>query len=116
VKVVVFVAFNLTFLVLLLLSSGELHIQGASMVFDKSNFTNPLKIDNKYLPLKPGTTLIYEGKSDGDPTRDVFVVTNDTKEIMGIPTRIVQGKSRRVMGGRCERCQSRNSNGGRSQG
>jgi len=89
VKVLVFVAINLTFLVLLLSSSGELHIQGLSMIFDKSNFTNPLKIDNKYLPLKPGTTLIYEGKSDGDPTRDVFVVTNDTKEIMGIPTRIV---------------------------
>jgi len=89
VKVLVFVAINLTFLMLLLSSSGGLHIQGASMVFDKSNFTNPLKIDNKYLPLKPGTTLIYEGKSDGDPTRDVFVVTNDTKEIMGIPTRVV---------------------------
>ena len=89
VKVLVFVAINLTFLVLLLSSSGELHIQGLSMIFDKSNFTNPLKIDNKYLPLKPGTTLIYEGKSDGDPTRDVFVVTNDTKEIMGIPTRVV---------------------------
>ena len=88
VKVLLFASINLTFL-LLLLNSGGLHIQGAAVIFDKSNFSNPLEIDNKYFPLKPGTTLIYEGKSEEDPTRDVFVVTNDTKEIMGIPTRVV---------------------------
>jgi hypothetical protein len=63
--------------------------QSQTPTFDTSNFSNPLEIDNKYFPLKPGTTMIYEGKSDGDPTRDVFVVTNDTKEIMGITTRVV---------------------------
>jgi hypothetical protein len=63
--------------------------QAQTPAFDTSNFSNPLEIDNKYFPLKPGTTMIYEGKSDGDPTRDVFVVTNDTKEIMGITTRVV---------------------------
>src|SRR5215467_16072184 len=78
---------NLIFLVLLL-NSGCLYTRAAT-VFDKSNFRNPLEIDNKYLPLKPGTTLIYEGKNEDGPTRDVFAVTNDTKEIMGIPTRVV---------------------------
>jgi hypothetical protein len=68
---------------------GINYAMAASNVFDKSNFSNPLKIDNKYFPLKPGTTMIYEGKSEEDLTRDVFVVTNDTKEIMGIPTRVV---------------------------
>lgn len=63
--------------------------QAQTPTFDTSNFSNPLEINNKYFPLKPGTTMIYEGKSDGDPTRDVFVVTNDTKEIMGITTRVV---------------------------
>jgi hypothetical protein len=63
--------------------------QSAVVEFNKTNFHDPLKIDNKYFPLKAGTTMIYEGKSDGDPTRDVFVVTNDTKEIMGITTRVV---------------------------
>ena len=65
------------------------YANAASIVFDKSNFNNPLEIDNKYFPLKPGTEMIYEGKSDGDPTRDVFVVTNETKEILGITTRVV---------------------------
>ena len=91
VKVLLIVAIPLTFLVLLLSSSAELRIQATSVVFDKSNFSNPLKIDNKYFPLKPGTTMIYEGKSEGDPTREVLVVTNDTKEIMGIPTVVVHG-------------------------
>lgn len=66
-----------------------MHIQGSTIVFDKSNFSNPLEIDNKYFPLKPGTTMIYEGVSDDEPTRDVFVVTNDTKKIMGITSRVV---------------------------
>jgi len=68
---------------------GINYAMAASNVFDKSNFSNPLKIDNKYFPLKPGTTMIYEGKSEDEPTRDVFVVTNDTKEIAGITTRVV---------------------------
>lgn len=88
-KVTLFVAIPLTFLVLLVSTSGQQHIQAASVVFDKSNFSSPLKIDNKYFPLKPGTTMIYEGKSEEDPTREVFVVTNDTKEVMGIPTLVV---------------------------
>jgi hypothetical protein len=74
-KVFLFAAISLTFLVLIL-NSGHLHIQGAPIVFNKSNFSNPLEIDNKYLPLKPGVTMTYEGKSQEDPTRDVFVVTN----------------------------------------
>ncbi len=68
---------------------GINYAMAASNVFDKSNFSNPLKIDNKYFPLKPGTTMIYEGKSEDEPTRDVFVVTNDTKEIAGITARVV---------------------------
>ena len=63
--------------------------QAITIPFSKSNFHNPLKIDNKYLPLNPGTTMIYNGTSDGDPTRDIFVVTNDTKEVAGITTRVV---------------------------
>jgi hypothetical protein len=87
-KAFLFAPISLTILVLLL-NSGHLLVQGAPIVFDKSNFSNPLEIDNKYLPLKPGTTLIYEGKNEDGPTRDVFAVTNDTKEIMGIPARVV---------------------------
>jgi len=59
------------------------------IVFDKDNFSNSLNIDNKYFPLKPGTRLIYEGTSDGEPTKDVFVVTYQTKEILGVTTRVI---------------------------
>ncbi len=33
--------------------------------------------------------MIYNGTSGGDPTRDLFVVTNDTKQILGISTRVI---------------------------
>lgn len=73
----------------MLWASTVLPSQAITIPFSKSNFHNPLKIDNKYLPLNPGTAMIYNGTSDGDPTRDIFVVTNDTKEIAGITTRVV---------------------------
>jgi hypothetical protein len=57
--------------------------------FDKANFNNPLKIDNKYFPLKSGVTFIYKGTQDSDPTRDEFVVTNQTKVVDGVSTRVI---------------------------
>ncbi|MEP6576078.1 MAG: hypothetical protein ABJB85_06605 [Nitrososphaerota archaeon] len=88
-KISMLIAIPITILILMLTSNIALHVQAASVAFDKSNFHNPLKIDNKYFPLKPGTTMIYNGTSDGDPTRDLFVVTNDTKQILGILTRVI---------------------------
>ena len=75
-------------LVLLLSGSNTIYVHGA-IAFNASNFHNPLTIDNKYLPLKPGTTMISKGTSEGDPTRDVAVVSNETKEVNGISTRVV---------------------------
>jgi len=80
--------FGVMFVTLMLISTA-VGGQAAIITFNKSNFHNPLKIDNKYFPLKPGTTMIYNGSSDGDPTRDVFAVSNETKEILGIPTRVI---------------------------
>jgi hypothetical protein len=89
-KQFVFIAISATFVTLMISSSVTLQAQSATMEFKETNFHNPLKIDNKYFPLEPGTTMIYNGTSeDGEPTRDVFVVTNDTKEILGISTRVV---------------------------
>jgi hypothetical protein len=86
---IMLIALPVLLLTLMLMSIITFHVQAASLAFDKANFHNPLNIDNKYLPLKAGTTMIYNGTSDGDPTRDVFVITNDTKEIAGITTRVV---------------------------
>jgi hypothetical protein len=48
------------------------------------------KIDNPYLPLKPGTTLTYTGTEEGVTQGDVVKVTNDTKLILGVNVRVVR--------------------------
>jgi hypothetical protein len=42
------------------------------------------KVENPWMPLVPGTTLTYEGTSEGDPERDVFRVTSRTKVVGGV--------------------------------
>ncbi|MGW8143331.1 MAG: hypothetical protein ACWGN2_02995 [Anaerolineales bacterium] len=61
--------------------------------FDPSAFDNPTIIDNEWLPMVPGTQLIYEGVTveDGEeiPHSIEFTVTDLTKEIDGIETVVV---------------------------
>jgi hypothetical protein len=52
-----------------------------------SGFTT--KIDNKYFPLKPGTTFVYRGKTKNATERDVMSVTDSTKQIMGVKCVVV---------------------------
>ena len=47
------------------------------------------EIDNPYFPLKPGTTFIYKGESDGTATRIETTVTGDTRVIMGVTCTVV---------------------------
>jgi len=58
--------------------------------FDRNKFDRPTKIDNRYLPLKPGTQLVYRGHTlDGKkrvPHGVVFTVTDLTKVIDGVRT------------------------------
>jgi hypothetical protein len=49
-------------------------------------------IDNPFLPLRPGTTLIYEGISGGERETVKVTVTHDTKEIMGIAATVVRDR------------------------
>lgn len=60
------------------------------LAFDPNNFVK--KIDNPYFPLKPETTFIYKGQSEGTPTRDVMTVTNQTKEILGVTATVVHDR------------------------
>src|SRR5215212_2926346 len=55
-----------------------------------SGFTT--KIDNKYFPLKPGTTFVYQGKRGGNAQRDVMTVTHSTKQIMGVKCVVVDDR------------------------
>ena len=58
--------------------------------FNKKNFSDPLNIDNKYFPLKPGTTFFYVGTKEGEPQSDELIVTDRTKEVDGITARVVR--------------------------
>ncbi|MGZ4387351.1 MAG: hypothetical protein ACXVZO_10515, partial [Gaiellaceae bacterium] len=51
-----------------------------------ANVTNP------WYPLRPGTTYIYRGEKDGQPSRDVLTVTHRTKRIEGVPCVVVQDR------------------------
>ena len=46
------------------------------------------QVTNSYFPLQPGTTLTYKGKLDGRSATDVFTVTSQTKEILGVTTTV----------------------------
>lgn len=66
-------------------------IEVEDIVFDPKNFSDPTKVDNQWLPLKPGTQFIYEGSTKDDedrriPHRVVFTVTDLTKEVNGVRT------------------------------
>jgi len=47
-------------------------------------------IDNPYFPLTPGTSYTFEGVRDGAGQRDVFVVTGETKSIMGVTSTVIK--------------------------
>lgn len=59
-----------------------------TVAIDPANFTST--IDNPYFPLTPGTRFIYEGSSDGTPSRDEMTVTAETKTIMGVECVVVR--------------------------
>src|SRR4051794_22452898 len=52
----------------------------------------PTKNDKPRFPLKPGTTLTYQGVKDGKRQRDVFRVTHRTRVIDGIRCRVIDDR------------------------
>ena len=48
-----------------------------------ANVTNP------WFPLKVGTTLVYTGTKDGEPVKNLFQATADTKVVSGVTCRVV---------------------------
>src|SRR3989304_3885405 len=61
--------------------------------FDRNNFDRSTNIDNKWLPLKPGTQYVYEGSTQEGkkrvPHRVVMTVTDLTKVIDGVRAVVV---------------------------
>jgi len=58
--------------------------------FEDGNFSNPTRIDNKWLPLVPGTQFILRGRTNAGarrlPHQVVLTVTDLTKVIAGVRT------------------------------
>ena len=59
---------------------------------DPADFVS--EIDNKYFPLKPGTTFVYEGKSAEGTEHIEVTVTHETKQIMGVNCIVVRDRDR----------------------
>ena len=57
-------------------------------------------IDNPWFPLVPGTTYIYRGMKDGEPSREVLRVTHRTKVIQGVRCTVLE--DRLYLSGRLE--------------
>jgi hypothetical protein len=57
-------------------------------IIDPDDFVD--YIDNQYLPYTPGTTKIYEGKSEEDKIRIEIAVLNETREVMGVTCTVVR--------------------------
>jgi hypothetical protein len=55
---------------------------------DPANFV--ATIDNPYFPLEPGTAFHYKGMSEGTPQTDDMVVTDRTKQILGVTATVVE--------------------------
>jgi len=50
------------------------------------------RVNNPWFPLRPGTTYVYHGVKDGQPSRDVFTVTMATKTIQGVSCTVVSDR------------------------
>ncbi|MDH5280437.1 MAG: hypothetical protein OEW52_04710 [Thermoleophilia bacterium] len=68
--------------------SAALPQGGETVQLDPAEFTT--EIDNRYWPMTPGTTWVYrETDAEGNEQRVVVTVTDETREVMGIQTRVV---------------------------
>jgi hypothetical protein len=57
------------------------HARTVAPPFNPANFSNPLKIDNPYLPFVPGTTFVYRSVTADGCEETRVTVTNTTKSI-----------------------------------
>ena len=57
--------------------------------FDPCNYSNEGIVDNPYFTLTPGTTFTYEGETEDETEKNIVIVTDKTKEILGITATVV---------------------------
>ena len=54
-----------------------------------SGFHHSLRIDNRFLPFRPGTRYVFDGRVDDAPHRVVLVVTDLAKVVDGVRTAVL---------------------------
>jgi Ca2+-binding RTX toxin-like protein len=62
-------------------------INPIDLPFKPNDFVSDPLIDNRYLPLQPGTTLVYQSLDGSEEVR--FEVTYDTRKILGVTCIVV---------------------------
>jgi hypothetical protein len=50
------------------------------------------RVTNPWFPLRPGTTYVYTGVRDGQPSRELVIVTRSTKTIQGVRCTVVHDR------------------------
>jgi hypothetical protein len=72
---------------------GRSHRPVASQDFDRMRFDRPTTIDNRWVPLKPGTQLLFEGRAtvgaERISRRVITTVTDLTKVIDGVRSVVI---------------------------
>lgn len=58
------------------------------------------RVDNPWFPLRSGTTYVYRGEKDGEPSRELLTVTSLTKTIQGVRCTVLH--DRLYLSGRLE--------------
>jgi hypothetical protein len=58
------------------------------------------RVENPWFPLTPGTTFVYRGEKDGEPSRELLTVTSLTKTIKGVRCTVLH--DRLYLSGRLE--------------
>jgi len=77
----------LTFVIVVMMSIGT--VNAGLPTFSPKNFPKHPTIDNKYFPLEPGTTFLYEPFPNEENVLNIIEVTNQTETILGIKCIVV---------------------------
>ena len=85
-------------LALLVVGCNSTASHSASPAASTSKFVD--RVDNPWFPLVPGTTFVYRGRKDGEPSRERLTVTSLTKTIQGV--RCIALHDRLFLSGRLE--------------
>lgn len=104
IKRFLFVLFNTMMIILLFMVNGatvrmvsakaatgyaSLSSCGSFTKFERGNFSKPTRINNRYYPLTPGLQFTLSGTTSAGTHTVVFTVTDLTKVIDGVTTRVL---------------------------